>query len=381
MQIKRTGASDYGRYTKALICGEPGSGKTLISSTWPNPFYASAEGGLMSIADRNIPYVEVKTIDDLLKIKNMLDQDADVREEIIGFPVDTIVIDTIDEVQQIMMRERLRDERIEAMRLADWGWLSENMSAMVRGFRNLDMNVVFTCHVKETSDAESGKTWIKPQLQGAIGDKIAGYVDFAMLLKSSLRSEVVNGEAKRVLSRELQTFPDPMHPWLKDRSGKLPELFPVNFEDDYERIHGFVFANVDALPEGEVTETADVEAATLDEVDAIENPEPEPAPEPVNEPEPAPAPEPAKEEEPLLVNEDMTTPEPESEAAPAVTADGEIAPRNKLPEGVEPINKGYGTNIYCTECGGEVEDEERADLSRIRHRRILDLECFNKRSR
>lgn len=43
MKIRRTGADDYGKYVKALICGEPGSGKTLISSTFPNPLYASAE--------------------------------------------------------------------------------------------------------------------------------------------------------------------------------------------------------------------------------------------------------------------------------------------------------------------------------------------------
>lgn len=368
MQIKRTGASDYGTFTKALICGEPGSGKTLISSTWPNPLYASAEGGLMSIADRDIPYVEIKQIDELLKIKQNLDQEPDVREEIFGFPVDTIVIDTIDEVQQIMIRERLRDERVETMRLADWGWLGENMSAMITGFRNLDMHVVFTCHLKDTQDAESGKTWIKPQLQGAIGDKIAGYVDLALVLKSTLTSEVVDGEAKRVLKRELQTFPDPMHPWIKDRSGKLPELFPVNFEDDFQRISDLIFANVGALPEGKVTEMAEVveEPPTLEEVASVAEPEPEPQPEPQEE-------QTAKTSE---SSEDAEQPAPVEEVD-----DGEIKPRNNLPDGVKPVDKGYGTNIYCTECGGEVESEEKADLSRIRHRQILDVECFNKRNR
>lgn len=373
MQIKRTGSADYGTFTKVLICGEPGSGKTLISSTWPNPLYASAEGGLMSIADRDIPYVEIKQIDELLKIKQNLDQAADVREEIFGFPVDTIVIDTIDEVQQIMIRERLRDERVETMRLADWGWLGENMSAMITGFRNLDMHVVFTCHLKDTQDAESGKTWIKPQLQGAVGDKIAGYVDLALVLKSTLTSEVVDGEAKRVLKRQLQTFPDPMHPWIKDRSGKLPELFPVNFEDDFARLSETIFKDVGKLKAGTVTEMAEVveEPPTLEEVAPVE---PQPEPEPKKE-----APKEEKPEEP--------TPEPpaDAEQPPAppeeVTEDGEIKPRNKLPEGVTPVSKGYGTNIYCTECGDEVETEEKADLSRIRHRQILDVKCFDKRNR
>lgn len=358
VEIRRTGASDYGRYTKALICGEPGAGKTLISSTWPNPLYASAEGGLMSIADRNIPYVEIRSLDDLLRIKNSLDQPEDVREQIFGFKVETVVIDTIDEVQQIMVRERLRDERIAGMRLADWNWLSEQMGALIRGFRNLDMHVVFTCHLKETSDSDTGKTWVKPGLQGSMADKIAAYVDLALLLKNGLRTEVVEGEAKRVMSRELQTFPDPLHPWIKDRSGKLPQDLDVNFADDFERIEELIFGSVD-LKEGAVSEMHEL----AEPEDAIA-----PAPE-------APAPEP----EPVKVADPVLKADPPEQVVVAAEADAEPSasgPRNQLPDGVEPKDLGHGVNIYCTVCGDEVASEEDADLSRIRHRRIMCKPCF-----
>lgn len=364
VEIRRTGASDYGRYTKALICGEPGAGKTLISSTWPNPLYASAEGGLMSIADRNIPYVEIRSLDDLLRIKNSLDQPEDVREQIFGFKVETIVIDTIDEVQQIMVRERLRDERIAGMRLADWNWLSEQMGALIRGFRNLDMHVVFTCHLKETSDADTGKTWVKPGLQGSMADKIAAYVDLALLLKNGLRTEVVEGEAKRVMSRELQTFPDPLHPWIKDRSGKLPQDLDVNFDDDFERIEALIFGSVN-LKEGAVSEMHKL----AEPEDAIA---PAPAPEvPVSAPA-AVVPEPVQVADPVVKEPEAAEEkaEPASEAAPVG------GPRNQLPDGVEPKDLGHGINIYCTVCGDEVASEEDADLSRIRHRRIMCKPCF-----
>lgn len=362
VEIRRTGASDYGRYTKALICGEPGAGKTLISSTWPNPLYASAEGGLMSIADRNIPYVEIRSLDDLLRIKNSLDQPEDVREQIFGFKVETVVIDTIDEVQQIMVRERLRDERIAGMRLADWNWLSEQMGALIRGFRNLDMHVVFTCHLKETSDSDTGKTWVKPGLQGSMADKIAAYVDLALLLKNGLRTEVVEGEAKRVMSRELQTFPDPLHPWIKDRSGKLPQDLDVNFADDFERIEELIFGSVD-LKEGAVSEMHEL----TEPEDAIA-----PAPE-------APEPEPVKVADPVVKSAEPAaqTPEVKAEAETAAQTPEEAGgPRNQLPDDVEPKNLGHGVNIYCTVCGDEVASEEDADLSRIRHRRIMCKPCF-----
>ena len=71
-KVRTTGASDYGRYIKMLVAGNPGAGKTLLASTALNPIYASAEGGLMSIADKGLPYVEIEKIDDLLELKQML---------------------------------------------------------------------------------------------------------------------------------------------------------------------------------------------------------------------------------------------------------------------------------------------------------------------
>lgn len=358
LEIRRTGASDYGKYTKALICGDPGAGKTLISSTWPNPLFASAEGGLMSIADRDIPYVKVGALDDLVRVKNALDQDSDVRAQVFGFEIDTVVIDTIDEVQQIMIRERLQNERIESMRLADWNWLNEQMTALIRGFRNLDMHVVFTCHLKEASDSETGKTWIKPGLQGGSADKIAAYVDLALVLKTALRTEVVGDEAQRVQKRSLQTFPDSMHPWIKDRSGKLPQEFEVNFTDDFKRIEELIFGE-SSLPEGAVTELQEKEVA----VEPVAPVEPEPV---------AVAQEPVKEPVAELPQEEaVAPPEPKTEETPE-----QSGPRNRLPEGVTPNDLGHGVNIFCTQCGNELEDENRADLSRIRYRKILCKPCF-----
>src|SRR5262245_4846579 len=103
--IKVTGAAEFGHWIKALIAGPAGSGKTLISSTFPDPFYASCEGGLMSIADRAIPYWEIKDTKKLMKLSGALRQPPEVREELFGRPVNTIVIDTIDEVQRVLIRE------------------------------------------------------------------------------------------------------------------------------------------------------------------------------------------------------------------------------------------------------------------------------------
>ena len=342
LTIRRTGRDDYSRFIKALIVGSPGAGKTLTSSTWRNPLIASAEGGLMSIADRNTPYVEVRDTETLFQLKIMLDQDPATREQHFGFRIDTVVIDTIDEIQKILIRERLDEGKKEAMELRDWGWLGEQMRSIIRGFRNLDLNVVLTCHMKESSDSESGRLYFVPAMQGAIGDELPALVDLALLLKASPMTEIVDGEAKRVMALFLQTYPDHQHPWIKDRSGKLPAEFEINFTDDYQRMYDLIYGQVESLPTSQAVVTGNsaeiedevtvVDSAVVDKEDLVMETQVA-----IDEPKPAPK---------AKVKEKTAAPAPETQ------------------------------KIICESCDGVVENEDQADISRIRFRKVMCRECF-----
>ncbi len=376
LTIKRTGSDDYGKETKVLICGQPGVGKTLISSTWPNPIYASAEGGLMSIADRNIPYVEIRRSDDLLRLKNALDQDPNVREEMLGFPVETVVIDTIDEVQRILIRERLESQKKEILQMQDWGWLNEQMQAIVRSFRNLSMNTIFTCHLKETVDAESGRVFYRPSLAGAIGDNIPAYVDLALLLEVSTVSKVTEDTVQKMQVRHLISVPDHNHTWIKDRSGKLPERLEVNFTDDYKNIYELIFSNLD-LPATQELEIDDSSVETSLVKEELEKPASPQARTRAAVPPESSAKAPragarGKVEEVGAASDKVPQNAPQREKK---------GPRNSLPEGVVPHKGEHNTDIYCTECGNEVESEDQAELSRIRFRSILCRACFVNRKK
>lgn len=239
--MKVTGNAEYGQWIKALIAGNPGSGKTLMSSTFLNPVYASVEGGLMSVADRHMPYVEIDSSAKLNKMQVALQQDPETREKIFKRKIDTVIIDTVDEMQRILIRERLLSEKRDDLSRADYGWIGNQMKGILRGFRNLDMNVVFTCHLKETKDDVVGDISFKPQMVGQTADEISGMVDLALVLQNKTVNQIVNGGNVRTIKRYLQTFPDPRHPWVKDRSGKLPQEFEINFQDDYARMHGLIY--------------------------------------------------------------------------------------------------------------------------------------------
>jgi hypothetical protein len=321
IQVRRTGSSDYGHYIKALIAGEPGAGKTLISSTFPNVLYASAEGGLMSVSDRDVALVDIKNSADLLELKSNLDQKASVREKFFGGPIDTVVIDTIDEVARILQKERTTETKKETLAMNDWGWF---------------------------------------------GDQLRG-----------------------IIRRYLQTFPDARHPWIKDRSGKLPMEFPVNFEDDYKRLDHLIYGNVTEQVERERVAAAESTASLAAEL-AQEAPK---VVEPVQEKDqtPEPAAEPEKSLEQKMAEEDAKA-EVAIAPSPAAVVDEPVVAQEPIvtaPEPTEPFTTPHEDSIpapgtetaaadpmACQGCGGQVENQDQVDLSQMRFRETLCRSCF-----
>lgn len=319
LNIKRTGAADYDRFVKALICGDPGSGKTLISSTFPDPLYLTTEGLLMSVADRDVAYQKIKSTEELLFIVKMLEQPAHVRAKQFGFTVNTCVVDTIDDVSHMFLTERMKGQKYDTPQLQDYGWLKEQMTALVTALRNLDMNVVLTCHLKSHDDG--GLSTLIPAIDGGFAQKVAGFVDLAVVLRSKLKTSVVGLDTVRVVERFMQTFPDPQLTWIKDHSGKLPQEFPINFEDDYDRLTTIIYGappdlTVEIVPEPE----------TVVEVAAVEEPEPE----------------------------------------------GLFA-EPPVEDVVEP-------RFTCSSCGEKFDDEDQRDRGKIKYQAVLCLPCFNKKS-
>lgn len=404
LQVKRAGADEYGLWVKMLVVGDPGTGKTRTASTWPDVLYANCEGGLMSVADRHAAHVDIDSAAQVKELLGVLGQSTDVRDKMLGVPVQTVVIDTLDEIARMLIQQRLSDERKESFAMADWGWLGDQLRFIVRTVRNLDMNVIINVHVKSQEDSETGRTYFKPAIQGAMSDELAAYVDLALLAVARPVTTVVDGKNVRSVARYLQTYPDAQHPWVKDRSGQLPMEFPINFDDDYERLHSTIYAsrpeassvlgNV-ATPKAEPETDAPARTTGPAKEESLPDPvadlrniaketapepagaeQPEPAPEP--DPEPTPAePEPTPESEaPGSEPEPAAEPEPEvTDSAPTTNPAGETTLVKPEPEGTSPVEPWK----VCEDCGGEVETKDQADLSFIRHKAHLCRSCFSAR--
>jgi hypothetical protein len=419
LTVRRAGPNDYGTWVKALIAGEPGAGKTRTASTWPGVLYADAEGGQLSVADRQPPSIAIDSTATLTELHSALTQKGPVREKMLGFDVQTVVIDTLDEIARLFIRERLASEHKESMAIQDWGWLGDRLRDLVRGWRNLDMNVLFLVHVKAQEDSETGRVTYKPSIQGAMGDELAAYVDLAVLLRARPTATVVEGKNVRIIQRFLQTYPDAQFPWVKDRSGRLPMDFPINMNDDYARLREAIFGNVVQAGTPQAAVIAPERPPVAPQT-APGGPRQPPPPPPVQAPPMGPDPDaeaaapPAEptvvppevaaagtteepgvhevvtevipESEPLAQPEpEDVTPEPEPEPAPdpepVATAPPEPAPA--------PLSNGNGAAPtggleewqICESCGNQIETKDHGDLSFIRFKARLCRSCFAERKK
>lgn len=259
--IRTTGIEDYldggDANIKALILGAPSAGKTRSASFWPDPIFADCEKGRMSIADRKIPYAEIGSSADMDALLNMLK--AECRKPVNQRKYKTLVVDTVDAFQRIVIAERLDAEKKEALSgWGDWGYLDGKMTQFVAKLQALPMNIVVNVHVKENTtgedDAKITTTGVK--LKGDFKDQIAAEFDLVGYMGTYWEAE--GGE--RVLKRGIQWWPDPTKPILKDRSGQLPKWTPVTFTDeDFGTLFGTLISHLDSLGESEVLETLETD--------------------------------------------------------------------------------------------------------------------------
>lgn len=281
-EFKRTGDDDYPRLIKAVVQGSPKSGKTTFLSTFPNIVVADVEheqGGLMSIAHKNVPYVAIDSSTTLRTLKTILGDDglrAKAAKQLGMEKIESVGIDTLDEYQRILKAERLAKTKQREFKRDDWGWLLEEMRAIINGFVALPVNVVFTVHTKLQVIDEDTSIMV-PALQGAIGDELPGMVGFAL---ETTKRKAIDAKGNSFTQYALQAEGDEKSPHLGNRAGgRLPRMI----EPDFAILHAAVYKGLELAKTSSVT----FEDNGDDETPQVETPvEVQAAPEDMSEPPP-----------------------------------------------------------------------------------------------
>lgn len=203
VSVKRT--RDLSRNgVKLLVYGAAGAGKTSLITTLPNPIVLSAEGGLLSIQDADLPYIEIATIDDLRQAYSYI-----VSEE--GAAFESVALDSISEIAEVVLNA---EKKIAKDPRQAYGAMQEQMGDLIRAFRDLPGKHVYMSAKLEKSQDEMGRILYAPAMPGnKVGQSLPYFFDEVLALR-------VEKDAEGSTQRALMCDTDGL--WqAKDRSGKL----------------------------------------------------------------------------------------------------------------------------------------------------------------
>lgn len=189
---------------KVLVYGGAGNGKTTLIGTLPDPIIISAEAGLLSLADFDIPYIEVTDMASLREAYSYV-----ASKEASAFK--SVAIDSISEIAEVVLSYEKKNNKDPR---AAYGEMQTQMADLIRAFRDLTGKNVYMSAKMEKVQDESGRILYGPSMPGKLLPQALPYFfDEVLALRVEKDEE---GKSQRALMCDSDGL------WsAKDRSGKL----------------------------------------------------------------------------------------------------------------------------------------------------------------
>jgi len=214
---------------KCCVYGKSGVGKTRLLATAPRPIILSAEQGLLSLRNFDIPVIKIEDVDDLANALDWLEGPNAIGPD--GHRFETIGLDSISEMAEVVLAHAktiVKDPR------QAYGELIEKMWMIIKGYRDLiGYNVVMIAKEQPTKDESTGIILRGPMMPGKV-------VPIGMpYLFDEVFTMRIGQTADGVKYRFLQTQPDLQYD-AKDRSGSLDEVERPDLTYIFNKIHGVI---------------------------------------------------------------------------------------------------------------------------------------------
>ena len=204
INVKTTG-SMAANGVKVLVYGQAGAGKTSLIKTLPSPSVLSAEGGLLSIQDADLPFIEITSMTELQEAYTWLTSSDEAKS------YKSVALDSISEIAEVCLnteKKATKDPR------QAYGAMQEQMADIIRAFRDLPGRHVYMSAKLEKTQDEMGRVLYAPSMPGnKTGQALPYFFDEVLALRVEKDSD---GATQRALMCDSDGL------WLaKDRSGKL----------------------------------------------------------------------------------------------------------------------------------------------------------------
>lgn len=229
MAIRLTTTAQSSARCKCLVIGPSGIGKTRLCATAPKPLIISAEKGMLSLKDENLPVIEISNHIDLEDAYKFVTTDPRAKR------FETICIDSVSDIAESCLawfKENPVDGNTHPQ--AAYGHMADKILPMLKKFRDLnDFHVYFTAKIKRQEDAYTGIDTFMASCPGRVlGPALPYLFDFVFQMRIG---ETESGKKYRYL----QTQPDLQY-HAKDRSGKLNFIEEPNLAKIFAKALGQV---------------------------------------------------------------------------------------------------------------------------------------------
>jgi phage nucleotide-binding protein len=221
INVKTTGSLSANG-VKVLVYGQAGAGKTSLIKTLPNPIVLSAEGGLLSIQDADISFIEIGDMETLRDAWKWVTESAEARE------YQSVALDSISEIAEVVLnseKKATKDPR------QAYGAMQEQMADIIRAFRDIPARHVYMSAKLEKSQDEMGRMLYAPSMPGnKTGQSLPYFFDEVLALRVEKDGD---GNTQRALMCDSDGL------WLaKDRSGKLAAWEAPDLAEIIKKIGG-----------------------------------------------------------------------------------------------------------------------------------------------
>lgn len=203
IQLKSTGDLCVNG-VKFLVYGESGAGKTHLIKTLPKPIVFSAEGGLITLSDCDIPFVEIRSMADLQAAYSFIMSSEE------GKQFQSIALDSISEIAEVAL---VHEKKTNKDPRAAYGEVQDKVAQIVRTFRDIPgRHVYFSAKLERTQD-DTGRMMYGP---GMPGKKLGAMLPYFFDSVLAVRRELVDDQPKHMLMCGSDGF------WIaKSRGGLL----------------------------------------------------------------------------------------------------------------------------------------------------------------
>jgi phage nucleotide-binding protein len=221
INVKTTGSLSANG-VKVLVYGQAGAGKTSLIKTLPSPIVLSAEGGLLSIQDADLPFIEISDMMTLQEAYKWLTSSDEAKA------YKSVALDSISEIAEVVLnaeKKATKDPR------QAYGAMQEQMADIIRAFRDLPGRHVYMSAKLEKTQDEMGRVLYAPSMPGnKTGQALPYFFDEVLALR-------VEKDGEGVTQRALMCDSDGL--WLaKDRSGKLDTWETPDLSAVFSKIGG-----------------------------------------------------------------------------------------------------------------------------------------------